>query len=79
MTVPSILLTVCHALGLIVEVCPWVFLLIVIWDKMKNKQINYLESIFHAEVGNLGGEERGLLVRAVFRSVNIVSFLGVIF
>lgn len=48
MTVPSIL-ALRHALGLIVEGCPWVFLLIVIPDKMKNKQINYLEYIFHAE------------------------------
>lgn len=48
MTVPSIL-AVRHALGLIVEGYLWVFLLIVILDKMKNKQINYLEYIFHAE------------------------------
>lgn len=31
------------------------------------------------KVGNVGGEERGLLVRAVFRSVNIASCLGVVF
>lgn len=31
------------------------------------------------KVGNLGGEERGLLVEAVFRSVNIASCIRVIF
>lgn len=61
MTVPSILLTVCHALGLIVEVCPWVFLLIVIWDKMKNKQINYLKYIFHAESWKPGRGGEGVV------------------
>lgn len=61
MTVPSILLAVHHALGMIVEVHPWVFLLIVIWDKMKNKQINYLEYIFHAESWKPGRGGEGVV------------------